>query len=402
MSWRETLLLAYEALMSNKLRAGLTMLGMIIGVGAVVLLVSIGNGAKNYITSQFEGLGTNLIMVQPGRTDQRGGGGPPVGNSKNKLTMRDVAVLEEQARNLDAITGIMYGTGSIKSATGVVNSNILGSNENFVRIFNVRIQFGNYISREEDNASRRVTVLGANVARHLFGEENPIGQALRINDSEHRVIGVLAAMGNKLGFNMDEMVFIPTRSAMRLFNDDKLIGLRGRAKARVSVDDAVEEVREILKKRHNGEEDFTIVTQVSMLATMNTILGMLTYVLGGIAMISMIVGGIGIMNIMLVSVTERTREIGVRRAVGARRIDILMQFLTEALTLSLTGGMIGILGALLITYGAYAVYPDFDMRPPYWVLVPAFLMSVTTGVVFGVWPARKASNIETIDALRYE
>jgi putative ABC transport system permease protein len=378
------------------------MLGMIIGVGAVVLLVSIGNGAKNYITSQFEGLGTNLIMIQPGRTDQRSGGGPPMGNSKNKLTMRDITVLEEQAFSVDAITGVMFGSGAIKSEFGVVNCGILGTNENFVRIFNVRIQLGNYISREEDNSGRRVVVFGSNVARHLFPEQNPIGKSVRVNDSEFRVSGVLAEMGNKLGFNMDEMVFIPTRSAMRLFNDEKLVGIRGRAKARISVDDAVEEVREILKRRHNGEEDFTIVTQVSMLSTMNTILGMLTYVLGGIAMISMIVGGIGIMNIMLVSVTERTREIGVRRAVGARQVDIMMQFLSEALTLSLTGGLIGILGAMVITYLAYAVYPDFDMRPPFWVLLPAFLMSVSTGVVFGVWPARKASHIETIDALRYE
>jgi putative ABC transport system permease protein len=170
----------------------------------------------------------------------------------------------------------------------------------------------------------------------------------------------------------------------------------------VSIDDAVAEITEILKRRHNGQEDFTVVTQVSMLDSMNTIMGMLTYVLAGIAMISMLVGGIGIMNIMLVSVTERTREIGIRRAVGARRSDVLRQFLVEAISLSCLGGMIGLLGSVSLTYLVWIALPKFDMRAPLWVLFPAFGLSVGTGVIFGVWPARKAARLETIDALRYE
>jgi putative ABC transport system permease protein len=399
---REILLLAYEALMSNKLRAGLTMLGMIIGVGAVVLLVSIGNGAKNYITSEFEGMGSNLIMIQPGKTDSKGTMGPPMGNSKKKLSLTDLEALERQAFNLDALTGLMFGTASVTRTEATSNVTLLGVNDQFIKIFNVKVGLGQFISREEDDSARRVAVLGNKTALNLFGDEAPIGQWVKINQSEHRVIGVLAASGQTLGFNMDDMVIIPTRTAMRLLNEDKLFGLRAKAKSKVGIDDAVEEIKAILKKRQNGEENFTVTTQLSMLQSMNTILGMLTFVLGGIAMISMIVGGIGIMNIMLVSVTERTREIGIRRAVGARRVDVLKQFLFEAITLSMLGGTLGLCGSTLITYAVYWFVPSFDMRAPIWVLAPAFLMSLLTGVIFGVFPARKAAKIETIEALRYE
>lgn len=399
---REILLLAYEALMSNKLRAGLTMLGMIIGVGAVVLLVSIGNGAKNYITSEFEGLGSNLIMIQPGKTDQKGAMGPPIGNAKKKLTLADLEALERQSFNLDALTGVMFGTAAVTRFEATSNVTLLGVNDQFVKIFNVKVGLGQFITREEDESARRVAVLGQKTAINLFGDEAPIGQWVKINQSEHRVIGVLAASGQTLGFNMDDMVIIPTRTAMRLLNEDKLFGLRAKAKSKIGIDDAVEEIRSILKKRQNGEENFTVTTQLSMLQSMNTILGMLTFVLGGIAMISMIVGGIGIMNIMLVSVTERTREIGIRRAVGARRVDVLKQFLFEAITLSMIGGSLGLAGSTLITYAVYWFVPSFDMRAPVWVMLPAFLMSFLTGIIFGVFPARKASRIETIEALRFE
>ena len=397
----EILALAFESLYANKLRAGLTMLGMIIGVGAVVLLVSIGNGAKNYITHEFEGLGTNLIMVQPGRTDRKSGFGPPIGSSKEKLTLGDVDALERQSFNLEAVTGVMFGAATVKASDASVSTNVLGASDKLVKIFSIKVQLGQFFSQEEDYG-RRVVVLGWGVAQKLFNEANPLGKLIKINDSDHRVIGVTEKTGESLGFNMDDLVFIPTKSAMRIFNEDKLFGIRAKAKSRTSVDDALEEIRTVLKSRHNGQEDFTIVTQHSMLQTMDTIMGMLTYVLAGIAMISMLVGGIGIMNIMLVNVTERTREIGVRRAVGARQRDILRQFLAEAVALSLTGGFLGLLGSAGLTYLIYWVVPKFDMRAPLWIMIPAFLLSAVTGVAFGVWPARKAARIQTIDALRYE
>jgi putative ABC transport system permease protein len=209
-------------------------------------------------------------------------------------------------------------------------------------------------------------------------------------------------MGNKLGLDFDELGFIPTEAALRLFNEDKLFGIRAKASSRVSIDDAVAEITDILKERRDGEEDFTVMTQISMMASMNTILNMLTYVLGAIAAISMIVGGIGIMNIMWVTVVERTQEIGIRRAVGARRVDILKQLLAEAVALSVLGGLVGVGGAVVITYGLYVSFPSFDMRAPLWIFIPAFLLACIVGVIFGVGPAWRASRIEILDALRYE
>ena len=341
-------------------------------------------------------------MVNPGRTDAKSDFGPPMRNSKQKLTLADVEALEQQSFNLDSVTGVVFGTGTVKAGENKINVNVFGSNEKFVKIFTIKVQVGEFFSREEDQTGRRVVVLGYSSARNLFGDKNPLGQLVKINDSEHRVIGVFEKSGESLGFDMDDLVFIPTRAALRIFNEDKLFGIRARAKSKSSIDDAVAETKSILKARQNGEENFTVVTQVSVLQTLNTILGMLTYVLAGIAMISMLVGGIGIMNIMLVSVTERTREIGIRRAVGARPGDILKQFLAEAVTLSLIGGLIGLVGSLAITYIVYFAIPKFDMRAPTWILIPAFALSCLIGILFGVWPARKASQIETIDALRFE
>lgn len=399
---KKILINSTEAIIENKLRSALTMLGMIIGVMAVILLVSVGTGAKRYITSEFESLGTNVLLIQPGKTDKKSSMGPPVSSSKGKLTIADVEALEKRAQSLSAVSGIMYGAGVVKNDIATNNINILGSNDQFNRIFNMVIIEGNYFSKEDEDSGRRVAVLGHTIKENLFGSGTALGKLVKINESEHRVIGIIKPTGDKLGFNVDDIVFIPTKSALRLFNTDKLFGIRASAKSRSGMDDAVTELTEILKERHNGEEDFTTVTQVTMMESMNTILNMLTYALGAIAFISMLVGGIGIMNIMLVSVTERTREIGIRRAVGARRSDILKQFMIEAVVISVTGGLLGILSSLVITYALYFFIPGFDMRPPVWIIPPAFFLSFFTGVIFGVWPARKAAHIQTIDALRYE
>ena len=316
--------------------------------------------------------------------------------------MSDVEALQRYATSLSAVSGIMFGAGVVKNESGTVNINILGSNDQFLKIFNMVIIQGSYISKEDDDAGRRVVVLGYNVKKNLFGEDVALGKLVKVNDSEHRVIGIVKPTGDKLGFNVDDMVFIPTKSSLRLFNTDRLFGIRAATKTRNGLDDAVKDITEILKERDNGEENFTIVTQVTMLESMNTILNMLTYALGAIAFISMLVGGIGIMNIMLVSVTERTREIGIRRAVGARRSDILKQFMIEAVVISVSGGLIGILLSEAIAYILFFAFPSFDMRPPFWIIPPAFMLSFVTGLGFGVWPARKASLIQTIDALRYE
>jgi putative ABC transport system permease protein len=245
-------------------------------------------------------------------------------------------------------------------------------------------------------------VLGSVIKEKLFGSEAALGRSVKLNQTEFKVIGVARSAGDKLGFNIDEFAFIPTKTAMRLFNDDKLFGIRAKSSSRVSIETAVDEISEVLKERRNGEEDFTVVTQVAIMDSLQGILGMLSYVLGAIASISMLVGGIGIMNITLVSVSERTQEIGIRRALGASQRNILTQFLLESLILSVISGILGIIGSLMLSGSLSLFYPSFDMSPPAWIFLPAFFLAVFIGGLFGVLPAVKASRIEILDALRHE
>ncbi len=402
MQLREIARLSLESLRAQRLRTALTVLGMVIGVAAVVLLVSVGHGAKNYVSREFEELGSNLIIVQPGKSDKKTHMGPPIGAAQRKMTTADVHAIERRALNLEAVSGLVLGTASARFEDSISNITVFGTNEQFPEILTIKIALGEYFTREEDEYRRRVVVLGHNVAHELFGDENPLGRGVKLNESEFKVVGVMAPMGDKLGLSFDELGFIPTEAALKLFNDDKLFGIRAKASSRVGVDDAVAEITDILRERRDGEEDFTVLTQVSMMESLNTILDMLTYVLAAIAAISMLVGGIGIMNIMWVSVVERTQEIGIRRAVGARKRDILQQFLAEAMGLSLLGGSAGVGGAVLLTYALYLVFPSFDMRAPGWILAPAFFLAMVVGITFGVIPAWRASRIETLDALRYE
>ena len=402
MRLKETARLSVESLLAQKLRTALTVLGMVIGVGAVVLLVSLGQGAKNYVLKEFEGLGTNLIVIQPGKSDKKTHFGPPVGAAQRKMTTADVAAIERKALNIKAVSGLILGTVSARHEDSISNITVFGTNEQFPGILSILIGRGEYFSREEDEYRRRVVVIGRNIAEDLFGDDEPLGRSIKLNESEFKIVGVLAPMGNKVGLNFDELAFIPTQAALKLFNEDKLFGIRATASSREGMDDAVAEISEILKERRDGEEDFTIITQISMMESLNTILSMLTYVLAAIAAISMVVGGIGIMNIMWVSVVERTQEIGIRRAVGARRRDILQQFLAEAISLSVLSGGVGVGGATLLTYALHLFLPSFDMRAPWWIVVPAFLLALLVGIVFGVAPAWRASRIETLDALRYE
>ncbi len=402
MQYKEIVRLSIESLVAQKLRTALTVLGMVIGVGSVVLLVSLGQGAKNYVMQEFEGLGSNLIVIQPGKSDRKTHMGPPVGAAQRKMTTADVAAIERKALNVEAVSGLVLGTVSVRHEDSISNITVFGTNDRFPEILSIAIGRGGYFTREEDEYKRRVVVLGRNVVQELFGDEDPIGRTVKLNESEFRIVGVLAPMGDKLGLNFDELGFIPTEAALKLYNDDKLFGIRAKASSRGSIDDAVAEITDILRERRDGEEDFTVITQVSMMESLNTILTMLTYVLAAIAAISMLVGGIGIMNIMWVSVVERTQEIGIRRAVGARRRDILQQFLAEAAGLSILSGGMGVGGATLLTYALHIFFPSFDMRAPIWIVVPAFGLALLVGVVFGVAPAWRASRIETLDALRFE
>jgi len=402
MNFFETFRVAFEAIVSNKVRSGLTMLGVIIGVMAVILLVSIGEGAQVYITKELTGMGTNLLIITPGKTSTRGGFHPPSAGTVRKLTYDDSQALKRRAWLLTDAVPLVFGTGKIKYQNMGRDMMIIGTTPEFQRVRNLFVDTGSYISQGDVDSKSKVIVLGTKVKEELFGMESPLGKVVTLSDARYRVIGVMRKKGTSLGMDIDDIVYIPVTSGQELFDTDSLFEIIASTPRADDVDRAIAQIKDLLIKRHAHKEDFTIQTQGAMLETMNTILGVLTAVLGGIAGISLLVGGIGIMNIMLVSVRERTREIGIRKALGARNRDIMAQFMIEAMTLSGAGGVIGI----LVGVGLALLIPVFvDVLPTSvsaWSILMAFFFSAAVGIFFGVYPARKAALQDPIQALRYE
>ncbi len=402
MNFFETFRVAFEAIMSNKVRSALTMLGVIIGVMAVILLVSIGQGAQVYITKEMTGLGTNLLIITPGKTSTRGGFHPPSAGTVRKLTYDDSQALRRRAWLLTDAVPLVFGTGKIKYKNMGRDTMVIGTTPEFQRVRNLFVDTGSYVSQSDVDSKAKIIVLGTKVKEELFGIENPLGKVVTLSDARYRVVGVMRKKGTSLGMDIDDIVYVPVTSGQELFDTDSLFEIIASTPRSEDVDRAIAQIKDILIKRHAHKEDFTIQTQGAMLETMNTILGVLTAVLGGIAGISLLVGGIGIMNIMLVSVRERTREIGVRKALGARNRDIMAQFLIEAITLSGAGGVIGI----LLGVGIALLIPVFVTVLPTsvsaWSIMMAFFFSAAVGIFFGVYPARKAALQDPIQALRYE
>ena len=402
MNFLETFKVALEAILSNKMRSGLTMLGVIIGVLSVILLVSIGEGARVYITKELTGLGTNLLIITPGKTTTSGGFHPPSAGTVRKLTYDDAQALRRRAWLLTDAVPIVLGTGRIKFKNLGRDTMVIGTTPEFQRVRNLFIGTGSYVSQNDVDTKAKVVVLGTKVKQELFGDQNALGQVVMLSDARYRVVGVMQKKGTSLGWDVDDVIFIPVTSGQELFDTDSLFEILASTPRAEDVERAIAQIKNILIRRHAHKEDFSIQTQGAMLSTMDTILGVLTAVLGGIAGISLLVGGIGIMNIMLVSVRERTREIGIRKAIGARNSDIMAQFLIEAITLSGVGGVIGI----ILGVGIALLIPLFVTVLPtsvsLWSIIMAFSFSMAVGVFFGVYPARKASLQDPITALRYE
>ncbi len=401
MRFIETIGVSLEALLLNKVRFFLTMLGVTIGVAAVILLVSIGEGARSYISKELTGIGANIIVITPGKTSARGGFHPPAAGTTRKLTYEDAIALKRRAWTLSGSVPIVLGTGRVKYQNVSRDTTVIGVTPEFERIRNLHVEIGSFINQADVDTSRKVVAIGRKVKRELFGETNPLGRMVTISDVRYRVVGVMERKGVTLGIDIDDVVFIPVTSAQELFDTDALFEILTAAKRKEDIDLAIEQIREILAKRHS-KEDFTIFTQDAMISAMDTILTIMTAALGGIAGISLIVGGIGIMNIMLVSVRERTKEIGVRKAVGAKNRDILSQFLIEATILSGLGGIAGILFGIGIASFIPLVFSFLQTRVTLWSVGLAFSFSVAVGIFFGVYPARKASLLDPIVALRYE
>lgn len=397
MKLAETFHLALKAIIANRLRSFLTILGIVIGVTSVILLISLVSGLKSFITDQISGLGSNVIFVIPGKI---GGGRGPGGVQVNKLTLKDATDLKNKlgsqtdvSASTQKLTKLKYGNKTNEDAT------VVGAQANYFKIIkSIKVNEGRFFTNAEDATGKRVVIIGPTVQKNLFGTQSAIGKTVTINNSRYQVIGIMAERGSNFGIDLDNYAIIPLLAAQRQFGDDKVQNILVATKNPEDVKTTQAKIVTILSKRLS-EDDFTVQTQEQTLDTIGQITGVLTIALGGIAAISLIVGGIGIMNIMLVSVTERTREIGLRKALGAKPNDIRTQFLIEALTLSGLGGIIGIgLGmGLSFLIGAF-----ITTTVPFWSVALSFGFSMLVGVVFGVAPAIRASRLDPIQALRYE
>ncbi len=393
----EYIKLALMALITNKLRAILTMLGIIIGVASVILLVSIGTGLQKLVTQQFASLGSNMVYVMPGKVDLKTG---PPGMNISRLDISDIDDLLRGSTFVSRVAPAVAQTSIITYKGKTVSSEIIGTWENYMEMQNFSAEKGDIIRQTDVERSRKTIVLGSKPAQDLFGDTDPVGSWVTLSDVRYQVKGVLKSKGSggALGGDMDNHGFIPYTSALRQFNITHPMMFVIEATSQDTVDEAGSDAKRILLKRLK-EDDFTVMEQKELLNTINQFLGAITVALGGIAAISLLVGGIGIMNIMLVSVTERTREIGLRKAVGAKPQDILLQFLIEAVILSLLGGVIGITFGIL---GSLAINQFIQTYVTTWSMLLASGFSAVIGIVFGVAPAFRASRLDPIEALRYE
>ncbi len=390
----EAFRVAVDALRANRLRSALTMLGVVIGVAAVVVLVAIGTGAKDEVTSQVEGLGSNIVIVVPGRFEF--GSAPTV----SRLQLTDVDAVGRALDDPHAVGATVASGETVRSGSRTFFATVNGTNANVGRVFDRPVQRGRYITTSDVDTRRRVAVLGSQAGGRLFPDRDPLGRQVTIAGVRFRVVGVFPAAGSAFGVSRDGEVHVPITAAQRLFGTQRVDALAIKAPTTAAIDRVRRLAVRTLQRRYPNEE-FSAVTQTQILGTIGKILGLLTLVLAAIAAISLLVGGVGVSNIMLVSVRERTREIGLRKALGARQRDILLQFLIEAVLLTVLGGLLGI----AIGFGVCALLDAVSPLPAvisWWSPVLAFGVSAAVGIFFGVVPARRAGRLEPVVALRTE
>lgn len=390
---------AWQVIRGNRRRTALILLAMGIGVAAVLIVTSLGEGARRYVLNQFSGLGANLVIVLPGRAETAGGiPGFLVGKTPRLLTLDDALALT-RSRAVRRVAPLIVGAGDVHWNARTRETPVLGTTAEFISVREMEMGQGSFLPEGDPHHSQPVCVIGAKVKRELFGGQAALGEWLRIGDRRFRVIGVLASQGQSLGFNTDEIVVVPVAAAEALFNSESLFRILVEAKSRAQVPYAREDLLEILRARHEGERDVTVITQDAVLATFDRILGALTLAVGGIAAISLSVAGILIMNVMLISVAQRKGEIGLLKALGATGPQIRLIFFTEAVMLALGGAIGGLIVGKLGQLAAIQAYPAIPFAAPWWALIAAPVTAVVTSVLFSVAPARKAAKLDPVLAL---
>ncbi len=390
---------ARDAATGNPLRTALLVLAMSIGVAAVVVLTALGDGARRYVVDQFSSLGTNLVIVLPGRSETGGfNPGNAITSTPRDLTIDDAESLQ-RARSVRRVAPLAVGTSEISYGGRLREVMVAGTTSNYIDVRTLKLAQGRFLSPGDWRRGASEAVIGAKIRDELFGVEPALGKLVRIGDRRFRVVGIMASTGQGLGMNTDEIVLVPVALAQAMFNSNTLFRVLVEANSREAIEPAKAQVAEILKVRHEGEEDVTVITQDAVLATFDKLLGALTLAVAGIAAISLAVAGILVMNVMLVSVTQRTAEIGLLKALGATGATIRTAFLTEAAMLSLGGAL---LGYLLGQAGAFVLrqlYPAFPAYPPDWAVLAGLGTALATGILFGVLPARRAARLDPVQSL---
>ena len=397
--------------MRNKMRSFLTMLGIIIGVTAVIVVMSVGAGAQSLILNEIKSIGSNLVIITPGKSDEKG---PPLsafGVTITSLKTDDIEAVKKDNPHILAATGVVTGADTVNWGDEKVDTTFIGASSEIVNILTLNIARGRFFTDEESEGSVRVAVLGSKVAKDLFGDQDPIGKDIKIKKTPFNIIGVLASKGKSTMGNTDEHVIVPLNTAQKL-----LLGINYNKAAWLNIDDsknindAMERARYILRDRHDVEkpedDDFTIQSMAQSLEAVTKITDAIRLFLAAVAAIALIVGGIGIMNIMLAAVQERTREIGLRKAVGAKNKDIVSQFLVESIMITAVGGFIGIILGILLSFITAKIIQYLGYNWDFEISIPSIILgvvvSVGVGLLFGISPAKKAANLDPIEALRYE
>ena len=399
----DLLAFAWRVLAGYRARTLLILLAMGIGVAAVVAVSAIGEGARLYVVNQFGALGTNLIIVLPGRSETAGiNPGVVIAKTPREVTLEDALALR-RSHAVRRVAPLIVGAGDVHSGARRRESTVLGSSAELEQIRHMELALGRFLPEGDPRHAAPVCVIGATVAAELFGARSDlrsvVGEWLRIGERRFRVIGVLARQGESLGFNTDEVVIVPVAAAQQLFNTESLFRILAEAKSREQLAAAKDDIEAIMRERHEGERDVTVVTQDAVLATFDRILTALTLAVGGIAAISLAVAGILIMNVMLISVAQRRAEIGLLKALGASGGLIRLAFFAEALMLALGGAALGLLVGTLGQLAIGQVYPTIPFTPPGWALVAAPAVAIATSILFSVAPARAASRLDPVRAL---
>ena len=394
MDIKDSVINALDTMSHSKLRAGLTILGIVIGIAAVIILVSLGEGAKAYIVNQIQrfGFGANSLHIQAGQLDP---------SELSLLSLRDCTLIKQKIPEVTEVAPDNMASVKVKFGNREKTIPVIGTTANYPAVASYGADSGRFFSELDVAMRKRVIVLGRTTATRLFGGINPIGEAVKVGSTKFQVIGLMEKKGFVLMFDVDEYAYIPITTAEDVLGSKRVVEVLVKVRDKEQVEEVAQKITALLIKEHRGKEDFKVRTPDQIMSILDNILGVLTFFVGGVAAISLLVGGIGIMNIMIVSVTERTREIGIRKAVGARKEDIFTQFLIEAVVMSCAGGAIGIILGYVVSF-LLSVFAKLTMVVPLWSVLLATIFAFAVGIFSGLYPAMRAAGMDPIEALRYE